>query len=347
MPDRAAKFVSAIVASVLAGASLAAISLNAARAADDCLPLPNAETPAGSHWYYRIDRGTKRHCWYLRAEGETLAQTAAPNSSAPAKPVAPMADSSDAALGRGRACRTASRRRASIRPTQRWPCPGDAGQCGHGSRQQGGAPGANAPQSVVASRWLDPSAMSSTVGPQPAPSQMAANAPPGGVVQSDSPQSDPSQSDSAAAPPPAAAAVPLAAADSSQGLPASLPMLLAVMTGALALAGITASLVLKFGARRGAPPALARPPGQDLGARSDDDRPAVGSPGRRRCSAPAAFSARPRSARASRTTGLPNFTRSCRSKPELTATAISPAAAAARARTSSNRCGVRASAARP
>jgi hypothetical protein len=33
-------------------------------------------------------------------------------------------------------------------------------------------------------------------------------------------------------------------------MPASLPVLLAVMTGALALAGITASLVLKFGGAR-------------------------------------------------------------------------------------------------
>ena len=115
------------------------------------------------------------------------------------------------------------------------------------------APDANAPQSVVASRWLDPSAMSSTLRPPPAPSQTAANVPPAPQTdspQSDSPQSDSSQSDAAAAPPAAAAVVPLAAADSSQGLPASLPMLLAVMTGALALAGLTASLVLKFGGAR-------------------------------------------------------------------------------------------------
>jgi hypothetical protein len=71
MPDRTAKFVFAIFASVLAGASLAGLSLNAVRAADDCLTAPKAETPEGSHWYYRIEHGTKRHCWYLRAEGET------------------------------------------------------------------------------------------------------------------------------------------------------------------------------------------------------------------------------------------------------------------------------------
>jgi hypothetical protein len=91
MPDRAAKFVSAIVAGVLAGTSLGGLAFNVARAADDCLAAPNSETPQGSHWYYRIEHGTKRHCWYLRAEGETPSQAAAPNSSGPAKPVAPTA----------------------------------------------------------------------------------------------------------------------------------------------------------------------------------------------------------------------------------------------------------------
>ena len=41
-----------------------------ARAADDCLSGPKGATPEGSHWYYRVDHATKRHCWYLRAEGE-------------------------------------------------------------------------------------------------------------------------------------------------------------------------------------------------------------------------------------------------------------------------------------
>jgi hypothetical protein len=81
-------------------------------------------------------------------------------------------------------------------------------------------------------------------------SRAPSDSPPSDSSQSASPPSDSTPSDSAAAPPPAAAAVPLATADASQALPASLPVLLAVMTGALALAGITASLVLKFGGTR-------------------------------------------------------------------------------------------------
>ena len=279
MPDRAAKFVSAIVASVLAGTSLAAISLNAARAADDCLEAPNAETPQGSHWYYRIDRATKRHCWYLRAEGETPAQTAASSSAAPAKPVAPTAA---APMQRSVAdARAELPPQTNIDPAQRngGAVPASANPA-VGQDSKATAPGANAPQSVVASRWLDRAAMSSTLGLQPAPSQTAANAPPDPQAdssrsdspQSDSRQPDSSQSDAAAAPPPAAAVVPLAAADSSQGLPASLPMLLAVMTGALALAGLTASLVLKFGgARRTARSRIPRDRIWDLV--DDDGRP--------------------------------------------------------------------------
>jgi hypothetical protein len=39
---------------------------HAAGAADDCLAKPNRSAHAGSHWYYRIDRATQRHCWYLK-----------------------------------------------------------------------------------------------------------------------------------------------------------------------------------------------------------------------------------------------------------------------------------------
>jgi hypothetical protein len=262
MPDRAAKFVSAIFVSALAGAALAAVTHDAARAADDCLATPKSETPDGSHWYYRIERGTKRHCWYLRGEGEKLSQTAEPNSSAAAKPVAaaPMQRSvADA--------RAEWPQQTSIEPPRRNDAPA---MPANPAASQDNAAGTDAPQSVVAARWPDSPAAASTASPPAAADQVAANmqaantqqaanmqsaspsdSPPSDSSQSATPQSDSASSDAtAAAPPPAAAAVPLATADSSQGLPASLPVLLAVMSGALALAGITASLVLKFGGAR-------------------------------------------------------------------------------------------------
>ena len=37
--------------------------------ADDCLAAPNAPSPQGRHWYYRLDWATQHKCWYLRALG--------------------------------------------------------------------------------------------------------------------------------------------------------------------------------------------------------------------------------------------------------------------------------------
>src|ERR671915_203556 len=77
------KFVPALFAGVVAGASLAAMTdlraqvseaqaapVAQAAAADSCLSAPKGATPSGSHWYYRIDRVTKRQCWYLREEND-------------------------------------------------------------------------------------------------------------------------------------------------------------------------------------------------------------------------------------------------------------------------------------
>ena len=245
MPDRAAKFVSAIFVSALAGAALAGVTPGTARAADDCLAAPKGQTPSGSHWYYRIDRASKRNCWYLRSGDEALSRTVQPNPSAAATPAASVAP---APMQRSVAdARAELPAQTNIeRPKRREDSPFPAMPAGPALSQDSAA-GADTPPSVIASRWPDSSAEGSAVSPQPPATQLAANIQPASP-QPDSPQSDSAQSDSVVAPP---AAVALAAADSSQGLPASMRMLLAVMTGALALAGITASLVLKFaGARR-------------------------------------------------------------------------------------------------
>src|ERR1700704_312927 len=55
-------------------ASVVAISFGATTgdAADECLRGPNGTSPQGSHWYYRVDRSTGRHCWYLGSEGQKV-----------------------------------------------------------------------------------------------------------------------------------------------------------------------------------------------------------------------------------------------------------------------------------
>jgi hypothetical protein len=84
MTNRAAKSLSAVVISSLAAVSLAAGLSGAARAADDCLAAPKGQAPQGAHWYYRIDRTTKRHCWYVRDESKGSQQA----SASPAQPAA-------------------------------------------------------------------------------------------------------------------------------------------------------------------------------------------------------------------------------------------------------------------
>ena len=56
--------------------------------ADDCLGQPNAPSPPGQHWYYRLDRTTHRECWYLGVAGAKLHQRAQQTPS-PERPSAP------------------------------------------------------------------------------------------------------------------------------------------------------------------------------------------------------------------------------------------------------------------
>jgi hypothetical protein len=214
MPGRTAKFVSVVVASVLAGIPLATISHGATPAADDCLSGPKDPAPNGSHWHYRIDHATKRHCWYLK--GEKLSQSAAPNSSTAETTTQRSIADAHAELP-AQAAIEAPKRGDGLAPAA------DATIA---------TPAAETQRSAVASRWPEQSGTSSsTVSPSTAANSGVA-APP----------------DSDATPPAAPAAVALAAADSSpEKQPGSIQTLLLVILGALALAGLIGSAVFRFG----------------------------------------------------------------------------------------------------
>jgi hypothetical protein len=230
MPNRAAKFRFAMLASLVSVTALVMLSNGAARAADDCLTAPKDQTPEGGHWYYRIEHATKRHCWYLRQEGEKPPQTAASSPPGPPMPIVPkQAAATQRSIANAHAELPAQ---TTIEPPARDSAPipampADAAD----SENNAGTP---AQQSVVASRWPDPSTVIAAANPPPVTDHPAAT----------------EQPDPAAAPPAALAEAAPATIDSSRGRIASVPMLLAVMTGALALAGITASVVLKLGAMR-------------------------------------------------------------------------------------------------
>jgi hypothetical protein len=240
MSNRAAKFVSAVFAGILAGALLATVSLSAARAADDCLSAPNAPTADGSHWYYHIDRATKRHCWYLREQGEKLSQTRAPSSQsariserqAETTPQHSIADAHAELPAQ-------SRFEPPIR--NELPVASVQAEAAVGEPREPAPPVALVQQpSVVGSRWPDPSAVTSQGRPAVMEKSVSSAA-----TLSMAPRL---ASNSAAAPIPAVAATPPDAVEpTSHHQSSSIPMLLSAVAGVSALAVIVASIILKFG----------------------------------------------------------------------------------------------------
>jgi hypothetical protein len=234
MQNRTAKFVSAIFASLLASAVLTTISPSAARAAEDCLSGPKNQAPQGGHWYYRIDHATKRHCWYLGEERERLSQTAPPNSSPSTKPMAPKTDAAmQRSISDAHAELTPPTRveETSAAAGQRAPATASNTASTENS-QLANAWDANTQPSLIASRWPEQSGLVSSASAGPTTANSGTDV----------------QPDSGAAPPSVVAAVPLAAADSSSESPAgSIRMLLVVIAGALAFAGITGATVFRFG----------------------------------------------------------------------------------------------------
>lgn len=229
MGNRTAKFVSALVGSVVAGLPLAAVSQNApdtpstANAAADCLASPKGAAPQGQHWYYRVERTTKRQCWYLRAAGAKASQTAQATTDAQdTDSTAPQA------VQNARAEYVAPQGAAPAAPNMTAPAPVAAGA--PPAAQQPAAPLAETGQQpAVATRWPDAAMPAASPAPQPQPA-----APPSAKP--------------AKAPAPMAPAAAESSADKSTG---SLQMLLLVIGGALALAGVLASLIYRFaGGRR-------------------------------------------------------------------------------------------------
>jgi hypothetical protein len=75
------KILPAMLVAVPAALWLAAQPSFGEAAGDTCRASPGAAAPQGQHWYYRVDRATKRHCWYLNTEGihvHSFANVAAP-----------------------------------------------------------------------------------------------------------------------------------------------------------------------------------------------------------------------------------------------------------------------------
>jgi hypothetical protein len=232
MPQRAAKFVSAIFAGVLAGVPLATASRSAAPAAEDCLSSPNGEAPKGRHWYYRVDRATQQHCWYLRDQREKVSRREKNSQivqlKSRAKPISPEAETAMQS--------SIADARAELPPQTRIEQPNQDDTPAAAMQ----APAAQTQTSVIASRWPDPSSVVSQTNATP-----------------DALDSDTSVNSASQTQPPILAAAQLTSAAMSSETPTySMQIQLAALIGALLLASIIASLIFRFGRTRR--PALAK-----------------------------------------------------------------------------------------
>ncbi|HZO47817.1 MAG TPA: hypothetical protein VFB68_18100 [Xanthobacteraceae bacterium] len=89
MRNRMTLAASSIVVLVVAASSLSAQPGRAQTAkdkakADECQSRPGTSTPRGSHWFYRLERGTNRRCWYLGSVNQKR-QAASTEQAAPAE----------------------------------------------------------------------------------------------------------------------------------------------------------------------------------------------------------------------------------------------------------------------
>jgi hypothetical protein len=232
MPTRTAKFVPAIIVSLLAGVPLASASPAAAQAADNCVASPNDQAPQGSHWYYRIEHPSNRHCWYLRGQHDAATQIAPPNASVEASPSANPTSPNNSMTMPG----SVANAHAELTPT---PGGGDQGSGAATGPSPAAAADASASanrvdanmlRSVVASRWPQQLAAASSIAADASPDNSSAAA----------------QSSAVAT----ATVVPLAAADAASEKPSgSTQLLIIAIVGALSVAGLAASAV-GYGGRR-------------------------------------------------------------------------------------------------
>ncbi|WP_426434196.1 hypothetical protein [Bradyrhizobium genosp. P] len=250
MSNRSVKFAAALVASLLAGANFTAVAQTAAKTADtktadtktadNCLSGPKGTAPAGSHWYYHLDRATKKQCWYVGEAKNKAARTA--TAQQPTAPV-PDASAADAAQPQPPMRKSLADAHAEVAS----PPATDAVAATDVSNTSSPAPDASAAAmpaettaspSPVAARWFDASSMGGSNG-----QRLAANAPPPAVAQADATP----QVTTAAPVAPAAAEAPAEKTSSST------QMLLIVMVSALALAGVVSALVFRLTRTRSPP----------------------------------------------------------------------------------------------
>jgi hypothetical protein len=244
MKARAAKFVVALIASILSSASAFAAPDDAEQRPDTCLTSARDYTPPGSRWRYRTERGTGRHCWFLKDDVEKTASKAAEPTTAAEEPApAPSRKKPKA--------RTVSDARAEfsqvpVEPeTRPEPAPSAppaaAGARGTDSNQPSTARSANMLAPAAATRWPDPMSTTNSGANPPAPPAAAADQ--NAEVRTPPAATTPSKQQ---AMPRAVPPMPLSEK------PMSLPMLITVSAGGLSVLAVLVSVLFAWRSSRAA-----------------------------------------------------------------------------------------------
>jgi hypothetical protein len=130
-------------------------------ATEECKSKPDAPSPSGSHWYYRINRPDGRHCWYLGPLDRTKTRSAVPEPVSRASAAAPKtrrairASSQPAPTAEGTVAEASP---ADAAPLQADAAPLQIAPAGNPSSQASLGPSvASSAQTSVAVRWPDTS----------------------------------------------------------------------------------------------------------------------------------------------------------------------------------------------
>jgi len=366
MANRATKFVSAIFVSAMVGIPVSTFAKDAADGSDastldsstpaassstECLTTPSRESPQGQHWFYRMEPGTNKRCWFLRDQAERASQTASPRSNSSPSPFPNTAQSLPTATlpapktfsKNAQASRSLSNARAEF------------GARSTSVESAGitvpktpvfittGSAGTNRGASIATDAAQGTSAVLSSS--EPADASITGSSP--DATAADGPNT--SSNLNTGLSPSSASEMPAMANMPQEKASASLQVLFLVILGALAFAGIIASLthrMPRIWRRRHA--RLRRHSiwrGADGGRRGSWTAVAAASPGRNQDRRPTGAQRDEHSGQIKRF--LTQIAKQAGGKSKKRAPAKPQAASAARVRTPSARRGVRASAARP
>lgn len=210
-----------------------------ANAAGECLSGPKGDTPQGKHWYYRVERPSKRHCWYLGDEGRrTSRESVAAESSEETPPEESVPKQYNEPLQPAVANARAEMTKDVSVPFTTMPPIGQP-QIAAPQPRENTSPQTNERASQpnswsLAERWVDPQTSmriaraDTNAPPAPAPSAVASPARPTAIHQTVPQQTT----------------APAPAVPASEDAPDMMRMALGILTAAIALAAIIGRLIV-------------------------------------------------------------------------------------------------------